>query len=239
MRIVCISDTHGNHRDIHVPECDVLVHAGDIVMDFFEMPSRVLDDFQDFLAWFNEQPARYKLFIGGNHDFGLYFANMRKRYEAMVPEGVIYLRDSEVVIDGVKFYGTPWQPKFGDGAFNIRDHKARLAKMELIPDDTNVLITHVPPKTVMDRLRKSHRDMAWTKSGQKFRHVGCGAIQKQLKRLKELRLHVFGHIHFTHGVKRKDGVVFVNAAQSGSKKPYEIERDAIMVDLLEAGVLVS
>lgn len=32
LKIVCISDTHGMHRKMKIPEGDVLVHAGDITM---------------------------------------------------------------------------------------------------------------------------------------------------------------------------------------------------------------
>jgi hypothetical protein len=28
-RIVCISDTHGYHRSIPIPTCDILIHGGD------------------------------------------------------------------------------------------------------------------------------------------------------------------------------------------------------------------
>jgi hypothetical protein len=27
--VACLSDTHGRHRDVFVPEADILVHAGD------------------------------------------------------------------------------------------------------------------------------------------------------------------------------------------------------------------
>lgn len=30
VRFVCISDTHNRHKSLHVPDGDVLIHAGDI-----------------------------------------------------------------------------------------------------------------------------------------------------------------------------------------------------------------
>ncbi len=238
MRIICISDTHGQHHSLGtLLECDVLVHTGDAVTQFSPNADPKPNDFEDFLEWFGAQPAQHKLFVAGNHDFGLFFANSRKRYEAMMPDGVTYLRDQEIVIDGLKFYGTPWQPHFCDMAFNIRDHKERSSKYALIPEDTNVLLTHCPPKQIGDRFPPS-KEYQRAYPRKQWQYGGCGALAKRIQELEELRLHSFGHIHYAAGYSEIKGTYFVNAALSG-ESPYEIVNEPTIVDLFEHGTLIS
>ena len=47
LRIACISDTHGQHRKVRIPKCDVLVHAGDFTM------SGEVSIVQDLSAYFS------------------------------------------------------------------------------------------------------------------------------------------------------------------------------------------
>ena len=56
-----------------------------------------------------------------------------------------YLEDSASIIEGYKVYGSPWQPEFCDWAFNLERGQPCRDKWKLIPDDTDVLITHGPP----------------------------------------------------------------------------------------------
>jgi len=55
-----------------------------------------------------------------------------------------YLEDSGTVINGIRIWGSPWQPWFCDWAFNVE--RGELMKYwKLIPTDTDVLMTHGPP----------------------------------------------------------------------------------------------
>jgi len=55
--------------------------------------------------------------IAGNHDFC--FEDYRSDCEdELTNRG--YLQDQEVTIDGLRFYGSPWQPWFYDWAFNLQ-----------------------------------------------------------------------------------------------------------------------
>ena len=65
----------------------------------------------------------------GNHDLCLWDAECIEE----LPENVHFLQDKSVVIDGVKFFGL---------AYNYPE--------ELIPDDTDVVITHEPPVMILD-----------------------------------------------------------------------------------------
>ena len=63
MKIVCISDTHGLHDKIVLPEGDMIIHAGDCTN--FGSTAQVIE----FLEWFSKLAYKYKIFIAGNHDW--------------------------------------------------------------------------------------------------------------------------------------------------------------------------
>jgi len=86
MKLVCISDTHGDHEQVSLPDGDVLIHAGDITGHGTEK------DFLDFLTWFNSQPHAHKLFVAGNHDryledIGKHWAEIPKDTDVLITHG--------------------------------------------------------------------------------------------------------------------------------------------------------
>jgi len=104
MKIISISDTHQQHSKLTIPECDILIHCGDYSNHGTEM------DFHQFVGWFsNLDQARNKIFIAGNHDFQI---QKNQSLRNQIPNGVIYLQDNDVTINGIKIYGTPWTPFF-------------------------------------------------------------------------------------------------------------------------------
>ncbi len=111
MKFVAISDTHGQHYKLELPEADVLIHAGDI--SGIGLQSEVYD----FLTWFSKQNYEYKIFIAGNHDF--YFERVPEdEIKNMIPDNIIYLNDSGININGVQIWGSPVSPFFYNWAFN-------------------------------------------------------------------------------------------------------------------------
>lgn len=62
MRPVLLSDTHGLHGEIGIPDGDVLVHAGDFCS---EGEAAEVRSFGTFLRCL---PQRHKVVIAGNHD---------------------------------------------------------------------------------------------------------------------------------------------------------------------------
>lgn len=130
MQIVAISDTHGKHRDLQpLPEGDVLVHARDVSR------GGTKEQVTDFLKWFAEQNHPHKIFIAGNHDF-FFEQTDPDEVNNIIPDGVIYLNDSGLEINGTKFWGSPITPWFNNWAFN-RDRGEEIKKhWDLIPDDT-------------------------------------------------------------------------------------------------------
>jgi predicted phosphohydrolase len=179
LRLVIISDTHGLHESVSVPDGDILVHAGDITMD------GRLSDAVAFDRWLGALPHRRKVVIAGNHDFC--FERDPAKSRACLTNA-IYLQDEAAEIEGLKFYGSPWQPWFFDWAFNLARGPELRAKWNLIPADTDVLVTHGPPQGCLDMTRRGEP-------------VGCADLAAAVRRLKP-RLHVFGHIHEAYEIGR-------------------------------------
>lgn len=102
----------------------------------------------------------------------------------------------------LKLYASPYQPWFHDWAYNFSRGPAgeRQAKEKWaqIPDDTAILVTHGPAYGILDM----------PSSG---KHAGCSGLKARLAQLSQLRLHVFGHIHESHGVQRRGNVLHLNA----------------------------
>lgn len=191
MKIVCISDTHLTHRwgKIDIPDGDVLVHAGDALNRGF------IDELPIFRDWFLSFPHKHKVFVPGNHDWC--FQTMFEAASMHFPDGMV-LCDSGIEIDGLKFWGSPWQPEFCNWAFNLSRGDQLKAKWDLIPDDTDVLITHGPPHGILDQAGRNN-------------HVGCKDLSDALVRVQP-KLHVFGHIHYDAGYFDSGVTKFVNAA---------------------------
>jgi predicted phosphohydrolase len=216
MRLVLISDTH-THRGISLPEGDVLVHAGDATS------TGTLPQVNQFLEWFSSRPHPHKIFIAGNHDW--LFEREPGLAAMLLAEhpGLVYLQDSGIEIDGIRFWGSPWQPAFCDWAFNLPRKGPRLREVwNRIPLGTDVLITHGPPHGTLDQVQGGE-------------HLGCEELRIRLGAVKP-RLHVFGHIHDGYGVVQADSAVLVNA--SICDEAYRPCHRPIVVDVSAEEVIV-
>ena len=237
MRLVCISDTHSLHHEMlhELPKGDVLIHAGDLSNKGSEK------DVTDFINWYkNIKGYDTKLFIAGNHDFS-FEKRLGVRYkgeldwldnllfeENLSQSDVTYLEDSFITIETpefsrpIKFYGSPWQPWFYDWAFNLPRLGTELQeKWKMIPEDTDVLITHSPPNGYGDLVNN------WR---QPNTHVGCECLINRIGEINPL-VNVFGHIHEGYGVEYGKKTAFVNA--SICTTAYEPTNKPIVVDLVE------
>ena len=148
MKIVAISDTHGLHTQVKVPDGDILIHTGDVSSQGKEFEIIL------FLNWFRDLPHKHKVFIAGNHDF--YFERTPvSDVNKIIPDNVIYLNDSGVTVEGIRIWGSPIQPWFYDWAFN-RQRGAEIKKhWDLIPENTDILMTHGPAFGIHDRTTRS------------------------------------------------------------------------------------
>ncbi len=188
-RLVLVSDSHGQHGALDVPEGDVLVHAGDFCTSGKEAQVRA------FARWLHQQPHAHKVVIAGNHDRCL---ELDMGLGARLFEGATYLLDSAATVAGLRFYGSPWQPEFLSWAFNLPRGEPLRHVWSKIPVGIDVLVTHGPPFGVLDRTIQG----LW---------VGCEELRVAVDRVQP-RVHVFGHIHEGAGVHTEGGVLFANAS---------------------------
>jgi hypothetical protein len=210
MRIVCISDTHNQHRLIsNMPEGDILIHSGDFTN------TGEYDQILDFIEWMHEQPYKIKIFIAGNHDLTIhssyyertgrdrFHGHLKRRNitydpvlcrEALIKySDVIYLEDSSITLQlgrdtkPIVVYGSPWQPEFFDWAFNLNRGAEILEKWQRITEDVDILITHGPPFGYGDKCENGIP-------------AGCIDLLNEIRDRIHPKLHVFGHIHEDVGV---------------------------------------
>lgn len=222
MRIVTISDLHGQHDRIIQPDGgDMIICAGDI------SPRGTRNDVEEFLRWYADLQFEKKILIAGNHDWDFEKSDNGYYVERCEDYGITYLNDSGITYKGLKIWGSPVQPEFNRWAFNrarsiedaqrlqIPDTKPHWDK---IPENTDILVTHGPPMGILDLVKHP-----W--SSNKDQNVGCEKLMQAVKKIKP-KLHIFGHIHEGRGVKvvkmDKVPVTFVNTSCLNEMyRPYE------------------
>lgn len=202
MRILAISDTHGLHEELKVPEdIDVIICAGDISNE--KNPGINSNECALFLNWYESLKIKYKLLIAGNHDTSIWKRLINPRDF----KSIIYLEHEGINFEGLNIFGSPYTPTFGDNwAYNV--DRSKLDKYwKHIKEDTDILITHGPPKGILDL---SH-DRSNT-----LEYCGDKSLLNHIFRVKP-RFHIFGHLHnsegnFNQGIRVIDGITFINAS---------------------------
>lgn len=205
MIITILSDTHGKHRQIekeNLPGGDLLIHGGDITELGYT------HEVEDFCEWFDGQ--KYydnKIFIAGNHDFC--FEDIPTKINEIVKQytNIVYLQDENINIDGINIWGTPWQPRFFNWAFNLdRNGEELKAKWDMIPKKTDILITHGPSFGILDVQKRGT-------------HMGCELMTERIKIVKP-KIHIFGHNHYAYGHAFHDDTLHINATVLNERYVY-------------------
>ena len=241
MKLIHISDTHNYHSQLEIPECDVLIHSGDIG------GKTNLHELTEFLIWFEKQPAKKKIFCGGNHDHILSRERLNKDMNSILnmislqqyedgmnlikSYNVIYLMNSEYTFEGIKFWGSPYSLSFyrDRWVFNADKGKEINKVWSKIPSDVDVLVTHTPPYGVLDLIEEKQKQ-----TPDEDIHRGCQDLMNVIKkRLINLKLHTFGHIHSNYGVIKKSisntrSVLFSNGAVLNNNYKFEIKQPLII-----------
>lgn len=196
MRIIAISDTHSQLEKVKIPDGDILIHSGDLTYN------GTIKETSQELYKLSRYEDKFKeiIYVEGNHDWlgardPILMAQMCR------DNGVTLLRDSGITIEGLSIYGSPWQPEFCNWSFNLPRGPKLKEKWDLIPDNINVLITHGPPKGILDLVPNP-----------KGFHAGCDDLYDRVMQLKNLKLHVFGHLHMNYGSLKIGNTIFANAA---------------------------
>lgn len=174
--------THGYHHLLQIPEAiDIVIFSGD-ESNYFEVYKNE-PECKEFLKWFRDLPIKHRVMIGGNHS--AYIAKHTREFRELCREyGIIYLENESVEIEGLKIWGSPYSPTFGNWHFmKARDKMWKL--WENIPENTDILITHTPPKNCLD--------LSYNRNGE-LEFCGCSNLLKHVFRVKP-KLHLYGHIH--------------------------------------------
>jgi Icc-related predicted phosphoesterase len=189
MLIDCISDLHGFFPSL--PGGDLLLICGDLTA------RDRLQEYHQFNEWLQTLPYRAIVVIAGNHD-GL----IEKGIAAIGrdPKKIFYLCDSGIGFEGLKIWGSPYTPTFMRWHF-MRNRGQEIKKhWDLIPADTDILITHGPPHEILDE----------TEEGDK---AGCEDLRDAVLNKIKPKIHCFGHIHEQGGkITEIGGVKFVNCS---------------------------
>lgn len=208
MKIQAFGCTHGFHENIKIEEgIDMLIHTGDA--SNYRDPSFNSSEMLNFLDWYEAQDVKYKLFVAGNHD-----TSIEKRLitsDDMKARGIIYLENTEIIIEGIKIFGSPYTPNFCNWAF-MKD-RSKLDKVwKQVTEGTDIIISHGPPRFILDLTE--NRDGSWDV---------CGDISllKNCERVKPKHVF-FSHIHDrgyikNRGTKIQEGVQYhnVNCVEDG------------------------
>lgn len=211
-RFLVLSDTHGtvfqpDSKPFH--HADVAIHCGDLTEE------SKLDEFQGSLRLLEDINAPLKLVIAGNHDFTLdipiskkkvadarllldpelvkkvygYYGEARRIFEDARDAGIIFLDEGVhhfTLNNGAALtvYASAWTPSLGDWGFQYQPAQGHSFE---IPQGVDMVMTHGPPKGIMD----------YTDSKQR---AGCPDLFAAIFRARP-RLHCFGHIHEGCGAK--------------------------------------
>ncbi|KAH8802806.1 Metallo-dependent phosphatase-like protein [Xylogone sp. PMI_703] len=179
IRVVCISDTHTNTTE--VPDGDLLIHSGDLTN------AGTIKEIQEQLDWIDSLPHKEKIVVAGNHDS--YFDPKSRKEEdngkKLNLKSIHYLENKSITLKfkggrKLNIFGSPYIPQCGGSDFAFQYNRGTDHWKNHIPRDTDVLITHGPPRY--------HLDLG----------IGCASLLEEIWRVRP-RLHVFGHVHSGHG----------------------------------------
>jgi hypothetical protein len=217
---VCVSDTHTLKYD-DIPDGDLLIHAGDLTNE------GSIPEIQQALDWLASQPHKYKIIIAGNHDTFLdprsrTTLNEADRSGALDWKGMHYLQHNTITlafpsrqnsIREISIYGAPQIPQCGGSNFAFQYPRGKDAWTDTIPANTDILVTHTPPKYHLDLINPS---------------LGCEHLLAEAWRVKP-RLHVFGHVHVGAGRR----VVWWDEAQKAYEKGLARQSKGLIQEALD------
>ena len=183
MRIWHISDTHNYHDLLNVPkDIDMVIHSGDCSNP--RDPYNNEPEVRNFIDWYSKLDIPTKIYVAGNHD-----SSIEKKLVStsdFYTNGIIYLEDDFIHIDGLKIHGSPMTPNFGNWSFMKSRDKLDKHWSRSIDDDVDILITHGPPKGILDISEDRNRNLE---------NCGCNALKRHIITRIKPKLMLFGHIH--------------------------------------------
>jgi len=178
-----ISDTHSYHNLLTIPEnIDIVIHSGDFsnFYDVYKNEPEALN----FLHWFGNLYIKHKILIAGNHD--AYAFHMKTKFKEWCTHyGIIYLENEGCDIEGIKFWGSPNTPTFGNWYY-MKDRGKMDNHWSHVPEDTDVFICHGPCKGILD--------LSYNREGT-LEFCGDKALRNHVLNRIKPKYCLFGHIH--------------------------------------------
>lgn len=187
MKIWHVSDTHGYHDLLTIPDgIELMIHSGDASNS--RDPYNNEPEMRKFIDWYKGVDVKYKVYVAGNHDTSIEKGLVTKKdFDAA---GIIYLENKYVDIEGIKIFGSPHTPQFGNWSFMKDRVKLERFWRKAIDEPCDIIVTHGPPKGMLDKSydREGRMEMCGDKS--------------LLNRIIEIqpKLVCFGHIHNTEDI---------------------------------------
>jgi len=182
MKIWHISDTHTYHGLLEIPEgIDMVIHSGDCSNP--RDPYNNEPEVRRFIDWFGDLPIKHKIYVAGNHDTSIEKGLVTD--DDFDQKRIHYLENQTIEIEGIKIFGSPHTPQFGQWAFMKARNKLDRIWRIAIPEDADIIICHGPPRGVLDLAYDRYNVLE-----------SCGD-KSLLNRVKEVEpiLMLFGHIH--------------------------------------------
>ena len=205
-RLLILSDTHGEDfgpEEKTLQRADVALHCGDLT------DGSKLEEFRTALNMLKSIDAPLKLAIAGNHDFSMDASAFKEKVADAVPPldpalvskeygvpgqvkqmfedakdaGIVLLEEGThcfTLENGalLTVYASPYTPALGAWGFQYHPNKGHDFA---IGQGVDIVITHGPPKGIMDYTYGRER-------------AGCPDLFAAIARVKP-RVHCFGHIH--------------------------------------------
>ena len=206
MKIWHISDTHGFHNRLVIPEgIDLVIHTGDC--SNHKDPYQNEWEVKDFLMWYEQVDIPNKIYIPGNHDTSIE-RNLVKASD-FISRGIHLLNHDWMDVNGIKIFGSPFTPTFGNWAF-MKSRETINRVWEQIPEGMDIVAVHGPCKGILDLSRNRQNVLEF---------CGDGALRKHvLDRIKP-KYFLSGHIHNFEDIINTGfrylpdyGITFSNAA---------------------------
>ena len=182
MKIWHISDTHTFHELLEIPEgIDMVIHSGDCSNP--RDPYNNEPEVRRFIDWFGDLPIKHKIYVAGNHDTSIEKGLVTD--DDFDQKRIHYLENETIEIEGIKIFGSPYTPQFGQWAFMKARHKLDRIWQIAIEDDTNIIVVHGPPRGMLD--------LSYDRDG-RMEYCGDKSLMNKVKEI-EPKLMLFGHIH--------------------------------------------
>ena len=224
MLVTAISDTHGQHEDVLVPESNILCICGDIVP--LRIQNNVRQSFKwfetNFIKWCQSLPVEQIYLIGGNHDF---FLQERDKTVNEYLQGtkITYLNNTGAEYldnDGIcwTIWGSPLCHIFGNWAFMYSPEYEK-EKFSLMPKNLDILLTHDAPY--------GRNDVCFEAFAQE--HIGNHELLEEVQ-IKKPKYHFTGHLHTSdHNIVDYDGTKTVCVSVLNER--YDLAFNSLTLEL--------